>query len=84
MSTPWCQDLQLKRYIRYKRGDNINIKYKRGDNINIKYKSGDNININYKREIIWMSNVKGRWYIYIYIYVSGNKWNQALSLNPRQ
>jgi hypothetical protein len=52
MSTPWCQDLQLKRYIRYKRGDNINIKYKRGDNINIKYKSGDNININYKREII--------------------------------
>jgi hypothetical protein len=42
----------VKRYIRYKRGDNINIKYKRGDNINIKYKSGDNININYKREII--------------------------------
>ena len=58
----WVSRPAVKRYIRYKmgdninikykRGDNINIKYKRGDNINIKYKSGDNININYKREII--------------------------------
>jgi predicted transcriptional regulator len=28
----------VKRYFKYKRGDNIDIQYKRGDNINIKYK----------------------------------------------